>query len=155
MKVLLVSSSGGHLAHLWWLQPWWREHERTWVTFNTADAAGRLSGETVYWAVHPTNRRPDNVIRNLRLAVRILRCEQPDVVVSSGAGVAVPFLAVAKARGIPTVFVEVYDRVDRPSLTARMVAPWVDRLVLQWSEQQAGLPSGRVLGPIVDVEGQL
>jgi hypothetical protein len=152
VKVLLVASSGGHLMHLWWLEPWWREHERTWVTFDTADAAGRLGGEAVYWAVHPTNRRPDNVLRNLRRAARILRRERPDVVVSSGAGVALPFLAVAKVLGIATVFVEVYDRVDRPSLTARLVAKWVDRLVLQWPEQQVGLPSGRVLGPMVDVE---
>src|SRR5690606_21483114 len=33
-KVLLVCSSGGHLAQLHLLQPWWGELDRCWVTFD-------------------------------------------------------------------------------------------------------------------------
>ena len=148
MKVLLVASSGGHLTQLYWLEPWWREHERTWVTFDTPDARDRLEAERVWYAHHPTNRHLPNLLRNTRLAWRVLQREQPDLVVSNGAGVALPFLAIARLMDVPTIFCEVYDRIDRPSVTGRLVSRWVDTVVLQWPEQKRIYPDGIVLGPI-------
>ena len=55
---------------------------------------------------------------------------------------------VAKARGIRSVFVEVYDRIDSRSLTGRLVAPFADAIVLQRQEQLKLYPRGRVLGPV-------
>src|ERR687896_988157 len=88
MKVALVCSSGGHLAQLHRLEPWWRRHDRTWVTFRTPDAESLLAGqEIVVWAHHPTTRSIPNLLRNLRLAWRVLRRDRPDLGVSDGAGV--------------------------------------------------------------------
>lgn len=42
MKVCLVGSSGGHLAHLYLLKPIWRDMERFWVTFDKEDAQSTL-----------------------------------------------------------------------------------------------------------------
>lgn len=131
----LVCSSGGHLAQLHRLEPWWRNRRRTWVTFDTADATSLLDGEVVVWAHHPTTRNVPNLLRNLVLAARSLWADRPDVVVSDGAGVAVPFFLVAKAVGIPTVYLEVYDRIDTPTLTGRLCAPLADLMLVQWEEQ--------------------
>ncbi len=149
LRVLLVASAGGHLAHLTWLRPWWSRHTRTWVTFDRADARARLAGEDVVWAHHPTNRHPGNLVRNTALAWRTVRRVRPDVVVSTGGGVALPFLGIARAVGAKTAFLEVYDRVDTLSLTGRLVAPWVDGLLLQHEAQQVAAGGrGTVLGPI-------
>ena len=82
------------------------------------------------------------------LAARVVAEERPDVVVSTGAAVAVPFLAAGRAQGAATVFVEPYDRVDGPSLTGRLVAGFVDCVVLQRPEQRAFHPAGVLLGPV-------
>lgn len=148
MKVGLVCSSGGHLTQLWWLRDFWGANDRFWVTFDTPDATARLAQERVIWAAHPTNRSARNLLRNARLAWTVLRAERPDVLVSTGAGVAVPFFVVGRLLGIPLVFIEVYDRIERPSLTARLVRPLVDRMVLQWEAQRAFFPEGVVLGPV-------
>lgn len=149
LRVLLVASGGGHLAHLLWLRAWWSRHARLWVSFDQPDVREALVGEDVCWAWHPTNRDPVRFALNFALALRVIRRFRPDVVVSSGAGVAVPLLGAARLLGVPTVFLEVYDRVSDLSLTGRLVAPWVDRLVLQHPEQQRG-PGARgvVWGPI-------
>lgn len=146
MRILLVASSGGHLAHLLALRPWWSEHSRVWVSFDTPDAVERLAGERVVWAHHPTNRRPDMLLKNAILAMRVLAEVRPDVVLSSGAGVALPFLAVARITGIPTVFLEVFDRIHAPSWTGRIAARWVDAVALQWEDQRAHYPRGTVVG---------
>jgi UDP-N-acetylglucosamine:LPS N-acetylglucosamine transferase len=148
VKALLVASAGGHLQQLVWMAPWWRSHDRVWVTFDTPDARGMLAGERIVPAAHPTNRAPGNALRNLQLARRVLADERPDVVVSTGAGVAVPFLLAARAAGVATVFVEPYDRVDGPSLTGRLVGRVVDCVVLQRREQLAFHPGGVLLGPV-------
>ncbi len=143
---MLVCSSGGHLAQLALLQPWWRQHERTWVTFPGAHADSVLQGETVAHAHYPTTRNIPNAIRNLRLAVSLLRAERPDVLVSDGAGVAFPFFLVGRLLGVRTVYLEVYDRITRPSLTGRLCYPLAELFLLQWPEQAARYPRGQVIG---------
>ncbi|MEP6758542.1 MAG: PssD/Cps14F family polysaccharide biosynthesis glycosyltransferase [Actinomycetota bacterium] len=149
MKVALVCSSGGHLAQLHRLEPWWLAHDRLWVTFDTLDATSLLSEEEVVWAHHPTTRNLANAARNLRLAWRVLRSHRPDVVVSDGAGVAVPFFVVAKLLRISTVYLEVVDRVDTRTLTGRLVYPIADLFCVQWAEQVRLYPRGVEVGALL------
>lgn len=148
-KVLLVCSTGGHLTQLLQLRPWWAEHDRAWVTFDKADARSHLAGERTWWAHHPTTRNIPNALRNLVLARRVLRTERPDVIVSDGAGVAVPFFLLARRMGIATVYLEVFDRVASPTLTGRMVRPVTDLFCVQWPEQQQHYKGSIVIGPIL------
>lgn len=145
-RVLLVCSSGGHLAQLMRLGPWWKAHDRAWVTFRKPDAESVLSGERVWWAFHPTTRHLRNTLRNTRLAWRVLRVERPDVVVSNGAGVAVPFFVLARLMRLRTVYIEVYDRIDSPTLTARLCHPFTDLFCVQWPEQQRFYRNSVVVG---------
>jgi UDP-N-acetylglucosamine:LPS N-acetylglucosamine transferase len=144
--VLLVGSSGGHLAQLVALRPWWQDQKRTWVTFDTVDARSQLEGERCHWAYHPTTRHLGNAVRNLWLAVRVLRRDRPDVVVSTGAGVALPFFVVARLLGMTTVYVEVYDRIDNRALTARLCRPLSSLFCVQWDEQLDLYPGATVIG---------
>lgn len=148
-RVLLVGSGGGHLAQLISLRPWWQEQQRTWVSFDMPDARSLLAGEDVVWAFHPTTRNIPNLVRNLWLAVRTVRRLRPDLVVSTGAGVAVPFFVIARALRIPTVYVEVFDRIDSPTLTGRLCRPFTTRFCVQWPEQQALYKDTVVIGPLL------
>lgn len=150
MKILLVGSSGGHLTQLTCLSPWWSEHERHWVTFDTADALSKLEGESVTWAHHPTTRNARNLLRNTVVAWRELRRHRPDVVVSTGAAVAVPFFWLSRltARECRTVYLEVIDRVDSPTLTARLCRPVTDLFLVQWPEQQRFHPETVLVGKV-------
>ena len=144
-RLLLVASGGGHLGQLMPLEPWWSRHDRTWVTFDTA-SADQLGDDPVVFAHHPTTRNIPNLVRNVVLAWRVLRRERPDVVVTTGAGVALPFFLIAKVLGIRTVFIEVYDRIDSRSLTGRLCRPLSDLFLLQWERQRELYGSGTVIG---------
>lgn len=136
-RVLLVASSGGHLAQLLALEPWWSRHPRAWVTFDTPEARAVLHDEAdVTWAYHPTTRNAVNLARNSVLARRTLRRVRPTTVVSTGAAVAFPFFVAARLRGARTVYVEVYDRIDTPTLTGRLCRPVTDMMLVQWEEQR-------------------
>lgn len=149
LRLLLVGSSGGHLAQLTALTPWSAAHERHWVCFDTPDAVSILADEQVTWAHHPTTRHVPNLLRNLVLAWRVLRRERPDVVISTGAGVAVPFFVLARLTRVPTVYLEVYDRLDTPTLTGRLCRPFATRMLVQWEEQRALYRDAEVVGCVL------
>lgn len=144
--VLLVASTGGHLAHLLVLEAWWQRLDRAWVTFDKADARSRLQGERVFFAFHPTTRNIPNALRNARLAFRLLRRERPSMIVSTGAGVAIPFFAVATCLRIPTVYIEVYDRVSSRTLSGRVCRHLASSFLVQWPQQAQLYPGSTMIG---------
>ena len=140
MKLCLVCSSGGHLLELRSLNDLWSRYDRCWVTFPTMDTRFLLSGERVYWAHRPTTRNIPNFFRNLAVAFRVLPRERPDVIVSTGAGVAVPFFYLGRALGMTTVYLESLTRSRDLSLTGRLVYPVASRFLVQWPELAARFP---------------
>ncbi|HEU4811934.1 MAG TPA: UDP-N-acetylglucosamine--LPS N-acetylglucosamine transferase [Nocardioides sp.] len=130
------------------LRPWWSEHERHWVTFDTEDAISKLAGEDVTWAHHPTTRNVKNLARNTALAWSTLSRVRPDVVVTTGAGVAVPFIWLHRQFGATSVYLEVFDRIDTSTLTGRLCRPATDLFLVQWPEQQRLYRSSVLLGGV-------
>lgn len=121
MKVCLVGSSGGHLTHLYMLKPFWKDKERFWVTFDKEDARSLLEGEKVYPCYYPTNRSLKALVKNTKIAWDVLHKEKPDLIISCGAAVAVPFFYIGKIMGAKLVYIEVFDRIDKPTMTGKMV----------------------------------
>lgn len=145
MKILLVCSSGGHFKGLDQLKAFWSHHDRCWVTFKTPTTVDTLQGENIYWAFSPTNRNIPNLIRNLFLAVQVIRKERPEVTITTGAGVAVPFIIVSKLLGSQTVFIESITRIQQLSLSARLVLPFLDVLYVQWPQLKARYPQAELI----------
>jgi UDP-N-acetylglucosamine:LPS N-acetylglucosamine transferase len=149
VKILLVASSGGHLAQLMTLRPWWEKHTRRWITFDTIDARSVLSDEDVAVGFAPTTRNIPNLARNAVMARRELSSFRPDLVISTGAGIAVPYFWLAHRYGARTVYLEVIDRIDSPTMTGRLVYPVTDEFLAQWPEQQGHYPGARLVGPVI------
>lgn len=148
MKFCLVGSSGGHLTHLYLLKKFWINEDRFWVTFDKKDANSLLKGEKKYNCYYPTNRNIKNLVKNTFLAFKVLKKEKPDLIISSGAAVAVPFFYVGKLFGAKTVYIEVFDRMDKPTLTGKLVYPITDLFVVQWEEMKKVYPKAINLGGI-------
>ena len=147
-KICLVGSSGGHLTHLYMLKPFWKNKDRFWVTFNKEDAKSILKDEKVYFCHYPTNRNIKNLIKNTVVALKILRKERPDLIISSGAAVAVPFFYIGKIYGSKLIYIEVFDRINKPTITGKMVYPVADKFIVQWEEQRKVYKKSINLGSI-------
>lgn len=148
MKLCFVSSSGGHLTHLFMLKKFWCNKKRFWVTFDKEDAKSLLNEEKVYNCYFPTNRSIKALILNTILSFKVLLKEKPDVIISSGAAVAVPFFYVGKLLGCKLVYIEIYDRIDKATLTGKLVYPITDIFIVQWEEMKKIYPKAINLGSI-------
>ena len=148
IKVCLVGSSGGHLTHLYQLKPYWKNKNRFWVTFDKEDANSLLKGEKIYHCYFPTNRNIKALLKNTVVAWKVLRKEKPDLIISSGAAVAVPFFYLGKLFGAKTIYIEVFDRIDASTITGKLVYPISDKFIVQWDEMKKIYPKAINLGSI-------
>lgn len=131
-SVLLVCSPGGHLLQLRALTPAYEDFRRSWVTLPGADVEHLLAGEDVVLAHGPTNRDPIMALRNIRVAWREIRRRRPDVILSTGAALALPFFVVGRLHRRRCVYVESLTRTSSLSLTGRMVMPLANAFFVQW-----------------------
>ena len=130
------------------MEEFWKNEDRFWVSFDKPDARSILKDEKFYPCYYPTNRNVVNTLKNTFLAYKILRKEKPDVIISSGAAVAVPFFWIGKFLGAKTVYIEIFDRVDKPTLTGKLVYPVTDKFFIQWEELKKVYPKAINIGGI-------
>ncbi|MEW6583788.1 MAG: PssD/Cps14F family polysaccharide biosynthesis glycosyltransferase [Actinomycetota bacterium] len=148
IDALLVCSSGGHLLQLVSLRPAWEGFSRVWVTFDKSDARSLLRDERVVIAHGPTNRNVKNLFKNLWLAWRVIARHRPRVVLTTGAGVAVPFAWVGRLRGARVIYVESFTRIDSVSMSCRMIRPVAHQVYVQWPETTALVPGSKYVGNV-------
>lgn len=148
IKVCLVAASGGHLTHIHMLKPVWEKYDRFWITYDREDTVNMIGNDRFYSCHYPSNSNPLSVIHNTIIAVKTLVKEKPDLIISSGASVAVPFFYVGKLLGAKLVYIEVFDRIDKPTTSGKLVYPITDKFIVQWDEQLKVYPNAINLGSL-------
>lgn len=58
------------------------------------------------------------------------------------------FFYIGKLFGAKLVYIEVFDRIDKPTMTGKMVYPIADRFIVQWEEMKKVYPKAVNLGSI-------
>lgn len=126
-RVLACASSGGHFKQLVSLidrLP--NVGEVTWVTYDRGlsvdllHAAGR-GHERLVFAAYAAPRDLPNLSRNAALVGSLLREEPYDLAISTGAGIAVAALPLARAMGVRACFIESATRSEGPSFSGRIL----------------------------------
>lgn len=124
MTTLLVASTGGHLAQLHQLRrrlvP--AGEPVLWVTFDSPQSRSMLADEDVHFVPYVAPRQWTRVAGNAVQAARLLRQRKITRVISTGSGIALSFLPLARLRGIPAHYIESAARSDGPSVTGRLLS---------------------------------
>lgn len=130
-RLLLVADAGGHLLEGKVIHRLLYAHlNTTWYTADTVMSRSLLCNDTAMFArrrVLP--RRPDLALVEFGVALRCVRALRPDVIVSTGSAVALPWLVAAVLTRRRAIFHESAARVVAPSLTGRLLehVPGVER----------------------------
>lgn len=121
-KLLLVASTGGHLAQLaLFAKRWTPAEESSWITFKSAQSESLLIDSRVDWVPYVRPRDWKGMIRVAFATFKVLRREKYDAVVSTGAGIATGALLVARLLGRESYYVESVSRTRGPSLSGKLV----------------------------------
>ncbi len=121
---LLVASTGGHLEELHRLAqrllP--AAEPREWVTFDDPQVRSLLAGEQVHLARYVPPRGYRAAAANVTMAANLLRRNKFARVVSTGSGIAIPFLSAARLARVRCHYIESAARSVGPSLTGKVAA---------------------------------
>lgn len=134
MKLLLVCNPGGHFSTMMGLKSFWSAYQREWATYPHFDTEKLSKKEHIHWVEMQEARMLKKACINFFKALRILHKSKPDLVISTGASLALPFILASKFLGIKTVFIESISRSGSLSLTGRLVYNLVDEFYVQWPE---------------------
>lgn len=140
-KALLAASTGGHLEEMLRLEqrfsPAFDEVE--FVTFDDAQSRSLLAGRVVHLIPDIPPRGMKQAVSALGPARGIVRRGGFTDVISTGAAIALPYLAAARSLGIRAHYIESAARTNGPSLTGKLVSrvPGV-RLYTQYASWARG-----------------
>jgi UDP-N-acetylglucosamine:LPS N-acetylglucosamine transferase len=131
VRVLAVSSGGGHWVELLRLRPAFEGHEVVYVTVS-ADYRAAVPGHRFHLVNDATRW---NKLALARLAFRLLGIllrERPGVLLTTGAAPGYVALRLARWLGARTVWIDSIANVEELSLSGRLAGPHADLWLTQW-----------------------
>jgi UDP-N-acetylglucosamine--N-acetylmuramyl-(pentapeptide) pyrophosphoryl-undecaprenol N-acetylglucosamine transferase len=147
-SVHLIASLGGHLELLHAAAPALARLQQTWITSEGARAASlRAEGKRV--RTLPRLDRGTLGVPAVWAGIVLALRERPRLVVTSGAGLAVPFAVTARALGARLVFLETMARVRTGSLSGRLLARLGATVLVQWPGLRSAYPQAVVCQPLL------
>ncbi len=147
MKIGIISSCGGHLTEVMCLRSIYEKYEYFYVINDQIILTKEMAGKT-YFISH--SERDLKFVTNLAEAIRILFKEHPKVLLSTGAGPIVPFALIGRFLfGCKIIYIETITRIDRPSLTGKLMYYLANHFYYQWKELAIYFPRGQYCGPLI------
>ena len=130
LTICLTCSHGGHLNEMLQLTAAFEGHDVFYYCYD-ADTTRRLPD---VYLVPNMARNPVELLKNLWRAWRLFRQRKPDLIVSTGAEIAIPLFLVGKFMGCRLLYIECGAQVATPSGTGRIVSWFADEFLVQWPE---------------------
>ena len=133
MKLGIICSHGGHWTETLQIFAAFAGYDRFIATYTSPRAADVQQTGRAYFT-RDIGRHPGRMLRACGWAAMVLRKERPDVLISMGAEIAIPFFYLGKLFGCKTIFIESWCRVTSVSKTGKVVYHVSDVFLVQWPQ---------------------
>jgi len=132
LKICIVCSAGGHLTEIKLLEDLYKKWDHFFITFKRNNSINLSKKEKVYFIKDPSRNPISLLITTIQTLVILLK-EKPDLIISNGAGVAIPACYIAKLIGKKVIFIESFCRME-PSLSGKFAYPVADLFLVQYPQ---------------------
>ena len=143
----VVCSAGGHLSEaLEALVD--TDVPMYFVTYGEPHARLRLKGKEVYYVEDPHTSFPKYII-NAFLSLIILIKKRPQIIFSTGAGIALATCILGRMMGAKIIYLESGARITTPSKTGKLMYRWSHVFIVQWKQMLKHYPNAKYVGPLI------
>lgn len=155
MKICLVASRGGHLEELKFIKYINLNCDYCLITEAPPKVLKKKIGKVYY--VDQMNRKDSGIIlKIIRLfldSVRIIKKEQPDCFISTGALIAIPILLLGKFKfHKKVIFIETFARVNSGSFSGKIAYLFADVFIVYWKSLLKVYPKAVYIDPFEECE---
>ncbi|MGV8086568.1 MAG: PssD/Cps14F family polysaccharide biosynthesis glycosyltransferase [Candidatus Woesearchaeota archaeon] len=147
MKVCYISSSGGHFNELKVIVGKINCDDYYYVTSKNEYVISALKNSKIIF-VRDVKRNPLFFFINTIQSIKHLLKEKPDIIITTGAGIALPTCYIGKIFGKKIIFIESFARVKSVSLFSKLVHGIANKVLVQWKKKNN--PKSIYIGPIFD-----
>lgn len=153
IKVIFISSMGGHLNELLHLDKLIKKYDSLVVTEKTkATEFVKDIYPNVEYLRYGTKKNFFKYIwvflSNIVRSYKIFKKFKPDIIITTGTHTAVPMLYIAKLFGKKTIYIETYANIVTKTLAGRLSEPVVDKTVVQWKSMKKLYKNSEYFGGI-------
>lgn len=142
-KIIGISSGGGHLSELIKTIPISYEDEITYITFKNGHTKDTLKDKAHFFIIDPHVSKIKfliNFIQSFFLYFKI----RPKVIISTGAGIAIPLMLIGRFFKTKIVFIESGARIFKPSKTANFIYKYSDLFIIQHETLSSLFPKSKI-----------
>ena len=153
VKICFMASGGGHFQELCGLADLAQKYDHILISTEVNKALAHACPFQHTYQIDEVGlglwkNSPLRILGTFRQVLRILRRERPNLVVSTGAGIAVPGFLAAKLLGVRTIYIESSARVQSLSLAGRVCYHLADRFLVQHACLAGRLPRAVYAGSL-------
>ena len=146
MKICIVSSCGGHLTEVRCLKKIYEKYEIFYV-INQKIILPKDMLKNTYFITH--SERDLRFFKNLFEIYKLFKSLSPDLILTTGAGPAVPAALVGRLFNKKIIFIETITRITKPSLTGFFMKYLANEVFYQWPQLSKYFPNGKYIGTLV------
>jgi UDP-N-acetylglucosamine:LPS N-acetylglucosamine transferase len=129
MKIALVCSQGGHLVEMTSLIHYFKGHDLFFLTYDTPTTQ-KL--EYRKYLIDNIGKNINKMLKAFIETFKILLTEKPDLIISTGAEIAIPVFIIGKIMMIRTIYIESWCRIKSKSGTGRLLYFISNIFLVQW-----------------------
>ena len=151
-RILIPSSTGGHLNEVLQLKRIFKEYECLIITEDIPINKTILKDYNCKF-VKPNGKNRNftfwkNLLVNFFLVFKIIIKYRPHVIITTGSHTAVPFCYIGKLFGCKVIFILSFCRTKTKAKSANLVYPIADLFFVQWEEVKKLYKDSIYVGPV-------
>lgn len=141
-KVCLISSSGGHLEQIKQLTGVINRYECFFVVTRTKATEAMNQKKYIVSDLVRTNKLvlTMRIVKMMIEQLIIFLKEKPDVIITTGAGVAIPMCIIGKFFRRKIIYIESFARIKTPNKTGMFIYKFADLFIIQWEDLKKYYP---------------
>jgi beta-1,4-N-acetylglucosaminyltransferase len=145
VKICLICSHGGHFVELKNAIKG-IEGDFYWVTYKTTHTEKELTDKKHYFIIDPHITKWKYIFNGIQSVLHLF-FERPNVIISTGAGIAIPTLIIGKYLcNAKIIYIESIASVTSPSKTGKFTYYLTDLFLIQWPELISFFPNAKYVG---------
>ena len=145
-KVLFIASTGGHLSEMMQLKPMFKNYDYYIITEKTKSNLflkekykTRVS-YLVYGIKDHKLSYPFKLLYNCFKSFYLYLKVHPDYIITTGVHTAGPMCLIGKIFGSRVIYIETFANMVTKTVTGRLLYPFSDRFIVQWSSMKELYP---------------
>ncbi len=145
-KVLFIASTGGHLSEMMQLKPMFKNYDYYIITEKTKSnlSLKEKYKSRVSYLVYGTKDHklsyPFKLLYNCFKSFYLYLKIHPDYIITTGVHTAGPMCLIGKIFGSRVIYIETFANMVTKTVTGRLLYPFSDRFIVQWSSMKKLYP---------------